>query len=72
MTTQSPRPYRAWIDQPSTLQPHHEMHGVKCIAVDDDDTGEGYSTIYFVDGPLHSMTVQRSALVRVKPSSVED
>lgn len=69
MTTQSPRPYRAWINQPSTLQPLHYMHGVACIAHDED---EGFSTAYFVEGTVHSMRVPRSALTRVKLSSAED
>lgn len=64
-----PRPYRAWIDQPSTLQPLHHMHGKVCIAYDD---GDNYSTVYFTEGDTHSMIVPRSALVRVKLSSAED
>jgi hypothetical protein len=26
--------YRAWINQPSTLQPLHKLHGTRCIVVE--------------------------------------
>jgi hypothetical protein len=53
------RPYRAWINQPSTLQPHHKLHGRRCIAVDECDK---YATIYFTDGERISMQIDRQCL----------
>lgn len=48
------RPYRAWINQPSTLQPLHTMHGMRCIAINDPKT-PGTADIYFTEGDLISM-----------------
>jgi hypothetical protein len=54
--------YRAWINQPSTLQPLHHLHGKYCIA---HDTHQGSVTIYFTEGDVHSMDVMRSCISRV-------
>lgn len=51
--------YRAWINQPSTLQPLHSLHATKCIAV---DTGDRSIRIFFTEGPVHSMEVLRECL----------
>jgi len=51
--------YRAWVNQPSTLQPLHSLNGTKCIAV---DTGNRSVRIYFTEGPVHSMEVLRECL----------
>ena len=66
------RPYRAWYNQPSTLQPLHHLHGKVCIAYDGNGDGDDYTTAYFTDGDIHSMRVPRAALVRVKLSSAKD
>jgi hypothetical protein len=50
------RPYRAWINQPSTLQPHHDLHGRRCIAVDECNR---YATIYFTEGEKFSMRIDK-------------
>ena len=58
--------YRAWINQPSTQQPLHRLHGVRCIVQDD---GSQSVTIWFVDGPVHSMQALRQCVSRVKLSA---
>lgn len=51
------RPYRSWINQPSTLQPLNYMNGMKCIVV---DTGEDKTvTVFFTEGCIVSMEVPR-------------
>lgn len=40
---------RMWINQPSTLQPLHHLHGVNVLA-------EG-TKVYFLSGPTISMEV---------------
>jgi hypothetical protein len=63
-----PKIYRAWINQPSTAQPLHRLHGVTCIAV---DNGEPSLTLYFTEGGTHSTTALRECITRVKLSSAE-
>ncbi len=60
--------YRAWINQPSTLQPLHDRHGQHCIA---HDTGDQSVTLYFTDGPVHSMLADRSCIARVYLSKAQ-
>jgi hypothetical protein len=55
------RPYRAWINQPSTLQPLHKYHGMHCIAINDPKT-RGTADIYFTDGAIISMRVDTLCL----------
>ena len=50
------RTYRAWINQPSTLQPLHALHGKYCIA---QNTGGGGVRLWFTEGPVHSMDAMR-------------
>ena len=64
-----PKIYRAWINQPSTLQPLHRVHGRYCIA---EDYGLPSLKLHFVDGDVHSMTALRECIVRVKLSSAEN
>lgn len=54
--------YRAWINQPSTLQPLHNLHGKRCIV---QDTGEDYVYIWFTEGNVHSMRVSRLCFSRI-------
>lgn len=54
--------YRAWVNQPSTLQPLHSMHGMKCIV---NDTGEKSVTLYFTEGDLHSTTAFRETISKI-------
>lgn len=46
------KPYRAWINQPSVLQPCHRWHGTNVIAYDEPS---GNVTVYFLSGPVVSM-----------------
>lgn len=59
--------YRAWINQPSTLQPLHLLHGEYCIAVDDSDFG--HVTLYFTEGNTHSCVAPRGCISKVHLSS---
>ena len=52
--------YRAWINQPSTLQPDHKDHGKRCIVVN--DNGEQFVRIYFTEGPVLSRMIDRLSL----------
>jgi len=47
------KPERAWINQPSKLQPLHHMHGQRVIAVRERD-GDTIR-IYLLEGPVASM-----------------
>jgi hypothetical protein len=60
--------YRAWVNQPSTLQPLHKLHGKYCIV---HDTGENSVTLYFTEGDLHSTTALRQCISRVYLSAAE-
>jgi hypothetical protein len=60
--------YRAFINQPSTLQPLHKLHGQRCIV---DDKGDDDVTLYFTDGPIHSMTALRQCISRLHLSAAE-
>ena len=42
---------RMWVNQPSTLQPLHHLHGTRVLA---HDNGDGVCHIYFLDGPVIS------------------
>lgn len=50
---------RMWINQPSTLQPHHKLHGVRVLA---EDPKVGYRRIWFTGGDVISMEISMSAL----------
>jgi hypothetical protein len=65
-----PAIYRAWVNQPSTLQPLHRMHGMKCI-VYDDHQDDGEVTLYFTDGPIHSMQARKLWISRVYLSKAQ-
>jgi hypothetical protein len=60
--------YRAWINQPSTQQPLHDLHGTHCIVNDLDDN---CVDIYFTEGDVHSMRVSRQCISRVYLSDAE-
>jgi len=53
--------YRAWINQPSTLDILHNLHGQRCIV---QDTGDRLVRIWFTEGAVHSMEVPRKCLSR--------
>lgn len=50
---------RMWINQPSTLQPLHRLHGVKVLACADTDRT---SRAYFLSGDIIDMQVPRETL----------
>ena len=62
--------YRAWVNQPSTLQPLHDRHGEFCI-VNDKDPSANDVDIYFTTGDVHSMSVSRLCISRVYLSKAE-
>ena len=47
---------RKWINQPSTLQPHHELHGVNVLY------DEKSKRIYFLSGDVISQNIDPLAL----------
>lgn len=55
--------YRVWINQPSADQRYHKLHGKVGIAAT--DIAGRITTIYFTEGPVHSMRIHKNVLVRV-------
>jgi hypothetical protein len=51
---------RMWINQPSTLQPFHHLHGTNVLAHFDEKTGK--TTVYFLDGETVSSMVPNNVL----------
>lgn len=51
---------RMWINQPSTLQPHHDFHGVNVLA--NMTSKDSLVTVYFLEGECISIVVSRFAL----------
>ena len=56
---------RMWINQPSTLQSLHHLHGVRVLACPDTDRVD---RAYFLSGDVVSMQVPREALSEGWPS----
>ena len=51
---------RMWINQPSTSQPLHHLHGIKVLATpESNDFGV---RVYFLDGDTVSMNVSANVL----------
>lgn len=51
-------PKRVWINSPSTLQPHHEIHGKIGIGVlKIHSTGYEEIILCFTEGDVHNMTI---------------
>ena len=59
---------RCWINQPSTLQPLHHLHGVRVLATP--DYGDSYC-VYFVEGDVISASVPGLALSEGWPNSTK-
>lgn len=57
---------RMWINQPSTLQHLHELHGVRVLACPDTDRT---SRAYFLSGDVISMQIPRESLSEGWPAS---
>jgi hypothetical protein len=51
-----------WINQPSKLQPHHNLHGTRVLAIQEGIIGEGIYRIYFLSGPVISQRISGRAL----------
>lgn len=46
------KPKRMWVNQPSTLQPHHALHGERVLVIHEyDDTYQ----VFFTHGDVVSM-----------------
>jgi hypothetical protein len=58
--------YRAYINQPSTLQPLHKLHGKSCIAVHD---RPGNVRLYFTEGTIHSLDADPLCISRIAISA---
>lgn len=69
MALDTGRPVRVWINQPSTLQPDHRLHGKKGIAIPEEGK---FVDIHFTDGLVHSMRIAKLSLSVYKLSSAED
>lgn len=50
---------RMWINQPSSAQPAHALHGMNVLAVH--ERGDWYR-VYFLSGPIISQRVHKHAL----------
>lgn len=57
---------RMWINQPSTLQALHHLHGVRVLAGADTDVCD---RIFFLSGETISMQAPRSALSEGWPAT---
>ena len=58
--------YRAWINQPSNLQPLHSEHGKRGIVRDD---GGATVRVWFTEGKCHSMEVPRQCVSQLHLSN---
>jgi len=63
--------YRGFINQPSTLQPCHHLHGKYCIVLDPGLTSDSV-VVCFTVGDIRSAQIPRLCVSRVKLSSAED
>lgn len=50
---------RMWINQPSTLQPYHTLHGQRVLAMP--ERGETWR-VYFLSGEVVSQQISKAAL----------
>jgi hypothetical protein len=57
-----PKIKRMWINQPSTLQPNHKLHGLNVYADFHDMLNEKYVRIYFLSGSKISMNIATLSL----------
>lgn len=53
---------RFWVNQPSTLQQAHTLHGLHVIAPQDLAACGNSATVYFVRGPVISALISPQAL----------
>ena len=59
---------RMWINQPSTLQKHHDLNGVRVLVVEPKGS-ERTLDVYFTSGPVISMQMERLTLSEGWPES---
>ena len=50
---------RMWFNQPSTLQPHHNLHGTRVLAC---PASAITRQVYLLEGPVISMQVMSNTL----------
>ena len=50
--------FRGRFNQPSTLQPHHDLHW-RTVIVEDRDPQSSTIIVHFTEGDVHSMKVMR-------------
>ena len=60
------RVQRMWINQPSILQPEHDLHGTLALA-EMDTCYPSRALIYFLDGDVESRFILKSALSKGWP-----
>lgn len=53
-------PYRAWVNQPSTLQEYHKYHGKVGIAVE--ELKGDMVTLYFTEGNSLSIYIPKACI----------
>ena len=58
---------RFWINQPSTLQPDHKLHGALVLAAPSGEKGD-YCDIYFTSGETESQRIAKLSLSKGWPS----
>lgn len=58
---------RYWINQPSTLQEHHKLHGTRVLGAPDDFFGPEFYRVYFLEGPVISMLIHERTLSKGWP-----
>ena len=58
------RPKRVWVNQPSTLQKDHDLHGKRGIAIMEkyDAPDCLFVTVYFTDGKVISQRMDKNSL----------
>lgn len=56
-----PRIDEMWVNQPSTLQPDHELHGKNVLTLDLED-GDDHVDILVLSGSVSSQRIARSSL----------
>lgn len=58
---------RMWINQPSSLQVEHPLHGTRVLA-EDSDFGTGFVRVWFLDGDIISKEMSVLTLSRGWPA----
>lgn len=57
---------RMFVNQPSSLQPHHNLHGARVLAVAETESSH---RVYFTEGPIISMVMTKLALSKGWPKT---